>query len=257
MEDVLNAAYAAADKRPIARLFNEMVKERYGIHAQDHDFSQAYDLIRIVEIALKNAKLQLTSASLANDRISIRDAIAGILILVINIIGGLIIGSVQHDLTLEDSAEKYILLTVGDGLVAQIPSLLLALATATIVTRIGSDEKDLSGQISSQMGMSKAWVPVSGVLFLFGLVPGMPNTLFLLAGGISGILAWRFNKKKIENDTKANDTKDEKDENPEKINVDDVSDNSAISLDLGYGLISLVDSDLSEDLPGSEEKKNR
>ncbi len=183
------------------------------------------------------------------------DAIAGILILVINIIGGLIIGSVQHDLTLEDSAEKYILLTVGDGLVAQIPSLLLALATATIVTRIGSDEKDLSGQISSQMGMSKAWVPVSGVLFLFGLVPGMPNTLFLLAGGISGILAWRFNKKKIENDTKANDTKDEKDENPEKINVDDVSDNSAISLDLGYGLISLVDSDLSEDLPGSEEKK--
>ena len=72
------AAYAAADKRPIARLFNEMVKERYGIHAPDHDFSQAYDLIRIVEIALKKAKLELTSASLANDRISIRDAIAGI-----------------------------------------------------------------------------------------------------------------------------------------------------------------------------------
>ena len=72
------AAYAAADKRPIARLFNEMVRERYGIHAPDHDFSQAYDLIRIVEIALKKAKLQLTSASLADDRISIRDAIAGI-----------------------------------------------------------------------------------------------------------------------------------------------------------------------------------
>lgn len=72
------AAYAAADKRPIARLFNEMVRERYGIHAPDHDFSQAYDLIRIVEIALRNAKLQLTSSSLAGDRIAIRNAIAGI-----------------------------------------------------------------------------------------------------------------------------------------------------------------------------------
>ena len=72
------AAYAAADKRPIARLFNEMVRERYGIHAPDHDFSQAYDLIRIVEIALNNAKLQLSSSSLADDRISTRNAIAGI-----------------------------------------------------------------------------------------------------------------------------------------------------------------------------------
>ena len=72
------AAYAAADKRPIARLFNEMVRERYGIHAPDHDFSQAYDLIRIVEIALNNAKLQLTGSSLADDRIAIRNAIAGI-----------------------------------------------------------------------------------------------------------------------------------------------------------------------------------
>ena len=72
------AAYAAADKRPIARLFNEMVRERYGIHAPDHDFSQAYDLIRIVEIALGNAKLKLTQSSLADDRIAIRNAIAGI-----------------------------------------------------------------------------------------------------------------------------------------------------------------------------------
>jgi len=72
------AAYAAADKRPIARLFNEMVKERYGIHAPDHDFSQAYDLIRIVEIALRSANLKLSSSSLAEDRTAIRDAIAGV-----------------------------------------------------------------------------------------------------------------------------------------------------------------------------------
>ncbi|MBS92030.1 MAG: hypothetical protein CMM95_03145, partial [Rickettsiales bacterium] len=107
------------------------------------------------------------------------DAIAGILILVINIIGGLIIGSVNHDLSISESAETYIILTVGDGLVAQIPSLLLAMATATIVTRISSEKDDLAGQISNQMGLSKAWVPVSAVLLLFGIVPGMPNTLFL------------------------------------------------------------------------------
>ena len=112
------------------------------------------------------------------------DAIAGILVLVINIIGGLIIGTTQHDLSLSESAETYILLTVGDGLVAQIPSLLLAMATATIVTRISSDNDDLAGQISNQMGLSKAWVPVSAVLLLFGLVPGMP-TLFLIGSFFS------------------------------------------------------------------------
>ena len=183
------------------------------------------------------------------------DAIAGILIWVINIIGGLIIGSVQHDLSLNESAEKYILLTVGDGLVAQIPSLLLALATATIVTRIASDKEDLSGQISNQMGMAKAWIPVSAVLFIFGLVPGMPNKLFLVAGLLSGLLAWRLSKNdsEIKEDTETD--KDTAEDDPGKIDIDDVSDNAAISLDLGYGLISLVDSDLSADLPGNEGKK--
>tara|TARA_B100000085_G_scaffold235008_1_gene223058 strand:- start:1353 stop:3485 length:2133 start_codon:yes stop_codon:yes gene_type:complete len=168
------------------------------------------------------------------------DAIAGILILIINIIGGLIIGSVNHDLSLSQSAESYILLTVGDGLVAQIPSLLLAMATATIVTRISSDENDLAGQISNQMGLSKAWVPVSAVLLLFGLVPGMPNTLFLTGALISGVIAWYTSKDSDE--VKKDTVEEEKDENHGKIDIDEVSDNSSISLDLGYGLISMVDS---------------
>ena len=172
------------------------------------------------------------------------DAVASILILVINIIGGLVIGTTQHDLKLEDSAEKYILLTVGDGLVAQIPSLLLAMATATIVTRISADDKDLAGQISSQMGMSRAWIPVTAVLILFGLVPGMPNTLFLGAGFVSGLVAWYIGKndKKEKNEKILNDDTEEN-INPEKIDIDEVSDNAAVSLDLGYGLISLVDTD--------------
>ena len=168
------------------------------------------------------------------------DAIAGILILIINIIGGLIVGTVNHDLSLSESAESYILLTVGDGLVAQIPSLLLAMATATIVTRISSDDNDLAGQISSQMGLSKAWVPVSAVLLLFGLVPGMPNTLFLGGALISGAIAY-FTSKNID-EIKKDVPEDDTEENHGKIDVDEVSDNSSISLDLGYGLISMVDS---------------
>ena len=168
------------------------------------------------------------------------DAIAGILILIINIIGGLIIGTVNHDLSLSQSAESYILLTVGDGLVAQIPSLLLAMATATIVTRISSDENDLAGQISNQMGLSRAWLPVSAVLLLFGLVPGMPNTLFLTGALISGVIAWYTSKDSDE--VKKDTIEEEKDENHGKIDIDEVSDNSSISLDLGYGLISMVDS---------------
>ena len=168
------------------------------------------------------------------------DAIAGILILIINIIGGLIIGSVNHDLTISQSAASYILLTVGDGLVAQIPSLLLAMATATIVTRISSEEQDLAGQISTQMGLSRAWVPVSGVLLLFGLVPGMPNTLFLAGAVISATIAWYTSKSSDE--TNKETTEEEKEENHGKIDIEEVSDNSSVSLDLGYGLISMVDS---------------
>ena len=172
------------------------------------------------------------------------DAVAGILILVINIIGGLIIGTTQHELSLSESAESYILLTVGDGLVAQIPSLLLAMATATIVTRISSDNEDLAGQISTQMGLSKAWMPVSAVLLLFGLVPGMPNALFIAGSIFAGLIAWYTSRSK-KSDKKNENIENQDDDNAdtfEKIDIEDVSDNASISLDLGYGLISLVDS---------------
>ena len=95
------------------------------------------------------------------------DAIAGILILLINIIGGLVIGIAQHDLPVSIAAENYIILSVGDGLVAQIPSLLLAIATAIIVTRV-STSQDLSKQIGSQIGVKQAWLPSACVLFLLG-----------------------------------------------------------------------------------------
>ena len=121
------------------------------------------------------------------------DAVAGILILAINIIGGLIIGMVQHDLGFEEAASNYILLSIGDGLVAQIPSLLLAISTAIIVTRV-STTQDMAKHIGNQISLSRAWIPVAGVLMLIGFVPGMPNFLFLSAAvlaGAAGFLIFR------------------------------------------------------------------
>jgi flagellar biosynthesis protein FlhA len=175
------------------------------------------------------------------------DAVAGILILLINIIGGLIIGIAQHDLPASVAAENYIILSVGDGLVAQIPSLLLAIATAIIVTRV-STSQDLSQQIGSQIGMKQAWLPSAGVLFLLGLIPGMPNVLFLIASGLTFFVWWRLKQKEddidngsqITNENGETIVKEEKDDD-NSINLSEVADNSAISMQLGYGLIQMVD----------------
>ena len=173
------------------------------------------------------------------------DAIAGILILLINIIGGLTIGLAQHDLPLSTAAENYIILSVGDGLVAQIPSLLLAISTAIIVTRISSNH-DLSEQIGSQIGVKEAWLPSSAVLFLIGMIPGMPNFLFLFASGLSFLIWYYLYKNKLNEETDSEiltengkPALDQSETN--NIELDEISDNSQISMQLGYGLIQLVD----------------
>lgn len=118
------------------------------------------------------------------------DAIAGILILVINIIGGLGIGMIQHDLDFSTALENYILLTIGDGLVAQIPSLLLSTSAAILVTRVNSSE-DMREQVMGQLFASpKALAIASGVLLLMGSIPGMPHVAFLGLGLLCGALAY-------------------------------------------------------------------
>ena len=112
------------------------------------------------------------------------DAIAALLILAVNIIGGLIIGLSQHEMGVGQAAEIYLLLSVGDGLVAQIPSLLLAIATAIIVTRVSSTQ-NMAAHIGRQVSISSAWIPVSGLLLLIGFMPGMPNFLFLIRKSIA------------------------------------------------------------------------
>jgi flagellar biosynthesis protein FlhA len=171
------------------------------------------------------------------------DAIAGILILVINVIGGLIIGTLQHDLSIADAAEIYILLAIGDGLVAQIPSLLLSIATAIIVTRVSS-AKDMAGHIGDQVGLSRAWIPTAAVVLIIGLVPGMPNGLFVLfAGGAAAIAYFLYRKEQEATEDSEQEPEPEARNNPDVITLEDVTDYSPISVQLGYGLIPLVDED--------------
>ncbi|MFT5594047.1 MAG: flagellar biosynthesis protein FlhA [Oceanicoccus sp.] len=123
------------------------------------------------------------------------DAVAGMLILLINIIGGLAIGMAQHDLDFSRAIEVYALLTIGDGLVAQIPSLLLSTATAIIVTR-NNDERDMGGQVFDQMfGSARALAVASGILILMGLIPGMPHLAFLGLGALSAVISYFIYKR--------------------------------------------------------------
>ena len=175
------------------------------------------------------------------------DAVAGILILAINIIGGLIIGLAQHDLTLDQASESYILLSIGDGLVAQSPSLMLAIATAIIVTRV-STTQDMAAHIGEQVGLSRAWLPVSAVLFLIGFVPGMPNALFLTAAILAGAIGYYMRRREQAAPDElaimeAAAAEEEAPASPDQINLADVTDYSPVSVQLGYGLIEMVDED--------------
>ena len=182
------------------------------------------------------------------------DAIAAILILLVNIIGGLIIGLVQHDLSIGAAAEAYILLAIGDGLVAQIPSLLLSIATAIIVTRVSSAQ-NMSEHITKQVNLSSAWVPTSLVILALGLIPGMPNGLFILFAVLAGSLAFLAYRRES-SQLLINDAQDEENKNEDKVDFDisSVKDNSKISLNIGYGLVTLVSSEDEDSLVPSVTK---
>ena len=176
------------------------------------------------------------------------DAVAGLLILAINILGGLIIGIAQHDMAVGDAAQAYILLSIGDGLVAQIPSLLLSIATAIIVTRVSSTQ-DMAQHIGGQVNLSRAWVPTAVVMFIIGLVPGMPNQLFIAFAGMAAAAAYFARQSEAQQviDEQLEELSDAQDEEPEADSVllSDITDYSAISMQLGYGLIGLVDEEQS------------
>ncbi|EFP97747.1 flagellar biosynthesis protein FlhA [Vibrio caribbeanicus] len=178
------------------------------------------------------------------------DAIAGILILFINIIGGLSIGMIQYDLGFNEALKIYTLLTIGDGLVAQIPSLLLSIGAAIMVTRQNTDE-DMGQQVVFQMfDNPKALMITAGILGVMGIVPGMPHFAFLLLALISaGGAYWihRKNKKAIE--AKNVPAEIEQDTPTQKeLSWDDVQPVDVVGLEVGYRLIPLVDKDQGGEL---------
>ncbi|MDH5183030.1 MAG: flagellar biosynthesis protein FlhA, partial [Gammaproteobacteria bacterium] len=172
------------------------------------------------------------------------DAVAGILITMINIIGGLIVGVGQHDMAFGDAAETYVLLTIGDGLVAQIPGLLLSTAAGIIVTRV-SESQNMGDQIVKQLFGNVSVVAITaGVLGLIGVIPGMPNVAFLLLSVILGTIAYvTYQRQKIEQIQEVNVAAQEAPPPPEsrELSWDDVPPVDVIGLEVGYRLIPLVD----------------
>jgi flagellar biosynthesis protein FlhA len=173
------------------------------------------------------------------------DAIAGLLILFVNIIGGLILGTVSHGLDLSKAAETYSILAIGDALVAQVPALLLSIAAAAIVTRVSSP-LDLSGQIGSQFASPRTWGPVAGVLTVLGLVPGMPQLIVLPAAAVAGGTWWMLCKRAQQVAVVPPPAGPLP--SPHVIEWRDISDHAPIMVELGYALVDLVDERKGEPL---------
>ncbi|GBE11579.1 flagellar biosynthesis protein FlhA [bacterium BMS3Abin12] len=170
------------------------------------------------------------------------DAVAGILILIINILGGLAVGVLQHHLPLQDALRTYTLLTIGDGLVAQIPALLLSTAAAIIVTRVSSAQ-DLGQQVISQLFSSpRALAITAGVIGLLGLIPGMPNFAFLTLAVLLGVAAyWLYSRAGAEEVEAPQTAPEQASAESHDLSWDDVQPVDLIGLEVGYRLIPLVD----------------
>ncbi|OHU87595.1 MULTISPECIES: flagellar biosynthesis protein FlhA [Pseudoalteromonas] len=173
------------------------------------------------------------------------DAIAGIVILAINIIGGLFVGMIQHDLPFSRAMEVYTLLTIGDGLVAQLPSLLLSIGTAIVVTR-QNESHNMGDQFKTQLGNEKSLFIASGILIVMGLVPGMPHFAFLSLGALLGYLAYFTQKQKKDAaqnaaEEEAKGTAVANKQEQKELGWDDVQPVDVIGLEVGYRLIPLVD----------------
>ena len=176
------------------------------------------------------------------------DAVAGILILFINILGGFAIGTLQHGLDASQAAENYVLLTIGDGLVAQIPSMLLSTATAIIVTRI-SGEQDMSAEVSRQLTSNPRVLYVAaGVIGIMGAVPGMPNLVFLAVATLLAVLGYQRSQLPQEAEILEVSPASASETATPELSWDDVSSLDSIGLEVGYRLIPLVDQNQGGDL---------
>lgn len=170
------------------------------------------------------------------------DAVAGIVIMLINVVGGLIVGVLQHNMDFALAAKNYTLLTIGDGLVAQIPSIIISIAAGMVVTRV-SDERDVGQQVMDQMLNSPRVIGITaGIIGMLGLIPGMPNLVFLAIAGGMGWSAWRMNEKAIAAAAKpAVTVAPQPVTESHEATWSDVAPLDVLGLEVGYRLIPLVD----------------
>ncbi|MDR3322734.1 MAG: flagellar biosynthesis protein FlhA [Zoogloeaceae bacterium] len=172
------------------------------------------------------------------------DAIAGIIITLINVVGGLVIGVAQHDLAIADAAKNYTLLAIGDGLVAQIPSLVISIAAGMVVTRV-SDDRDVSLQFAQQVFRNHQVVFITaGILGGMGLIPGMPNLVFLMLASGLGYLGWKMQQKAQQSLASAAAPAPVAPSPPQEAQEAswaDVMPLDVLGLEVGYRLIPLVD----------------
>lgn len=174
------------------------------------------------------------------------DAIAGVLILLINLLGGFVIGIWQHDLSMSESARIYTLLTIGDGLVAQVPSILLSTAAAIMVTRVSASH-DVGDLVKNQVfSHHKPLIISAFVMFMLGIIPGMPHFVFITVAGLLGGAAYYLYQKTLEKEVRQEEgitlsEKEDKKAEPKEVSWDDVQSVDPVSLEVGYKLISLVD----------------
>ncbi|GAA4344365.1 flagellar biosynthesis protein FlhA [Pigmentiphaga soli] len=171
------------------------------------------------------------------------DAIAGILILAVNIVGGLLIGVGQHDMSFADAGRNYVLLSIGDGLVAQVPALLISIAAGLIVSRVGEGD-DIGTEVGRQLlGTPQAIGLSAAIIGLLGLIPGMPNLAFLTLAGGMGWLAWSLARRRMEEASRKAGAAAAPAEpaQSQEASWDDVNPVDTVGLEVGYRLIPLVD----------------
>ncbi|MBT4763070.1 MAG: flagellar biosynthesis protein FlhA [Bdellovibrionaceae bacterium] len=175
------------------------------------------------------------------------DAIAGIIITVVNIVGGLLVGVLQKDLDIATAAQNYTMLTIGDGLVSQIPALIISTAAGIVVTR--SSNKNMSKALVGQLLIKpKALYVLSAIMFLFGMVPGLPFMVFGLIGSVVATLAWFVTKNEEDKVTKKRQNEEEELRKPQKESIENMLPLDVVELEVGYGLINIVESNEPGDL---------
>lgn len=177
------------------------------------------------------------------------DAIAGIIITIVNIVGGLLIGTLQKDLDVATAAKFYTMLTIGDGLLTQIPALIISTAAGTVVTRASNTGKHMGQEMVGQLLLKpRAVMVAAAVMGFLALIPGLPAIPFLVVGGVMGILGWavdRFQKEAVQQDKKK---ADDEASAPKKENIENLLPLDLLELEVGFGLINVVENDQSGDL---------